>query len=208
MKIIARFLLLCASLSACASMRASGEFQAGREAFLAGNSKVAAAYFQSVARNEPNYVYGTALQQNIWNYLGRAHYAVGSFADAQTALQKSLLVDQRTPHLAQLYLGLSMARSGDRQQGLNRIESGLKGLHQWLEYVTEAHRFSFGQFWDPRREIRSSIEANLAMLSGREIDWERLLAEGERLGMRMEEEADRARWDERADLDRDGDDRP
>jgi len=46
------------------------------------------------------------------------------------------------------------------------------------------------------------------MLSGREIDWERLLADGERLGMRMEEEADRARWDERADLDRDGDDRP
>jgi tetratricopeptide (TPR) repeat protein len=187
-------------------MRASGEFQAGREALLAGNSKVAAAYFQSVARDDPNYVYGTALQQNIWSYLGRAQYAAGSFSDARTALQKSLLVNQRNPHVAQLYLGLTMARSGDRQQSLGPIESGLKGIHEWLEYITEAHRFSFGQFWDPRREIRSSIEANLAMLSGKEIDWERLLTDGERLGMRMEEEADRARQDERADLDRDGDD--
>ena len=54
--------LLCGSvfLSACTSMRVGSEFQAGRQALLRGNSEAALVYFQSVAQNDPNYVYGTA----------------------------------------------------------------------------------------------------------------------------------------------------
>jgi hypothetical protein len=61
----------------------------------------------------------------------------------------------------------------------------------------------FGQFWDSRREIRSAIESDLAMISTKEFDWNRLIVNGERLGMRMEEESDLARCDERFDLNTD-----
>jgi tetratricopeptide (TPR) repeat protein len=187
-------------------MRVGSEFQAGRQALLRGDNEAAVSYFQSVAAKDPRYVYGTALEQNVWSYLGKAEHAAGRFSEARTALQKSLLMEQNNSDIARLYLGLAMARSGERERGLSEIARGMKGIHEWLDYITEAHRFSFGQFWDPRREIRSAIEADLAMLSGKELDWQRLIANGERLGMRMEEEADRARRDERADIDRDGED--
>jgi hypothetical protein len=72
----------------------------------------------------------------------------------------------------------------------------MKGIHGFLEYVTEAFRFTFGQFWDPTRKIRTAIEADLAMISQREFDWDRLIADGEWLGKEIEEESDRARSDE------------
>lgn len=197
--------LFCGSvfLSACASLRVGSEFQAGRQAFLRGNSETALVYFQSVARNDPNYVYGTALRQNVWSYVGRAEYAAGRFSEARSALQKSLLVEQDNRHITRLYLGLTMAHSGDRQQGLREIETAMKGIHEWLEYINEAHRFSFGQFWDPRREIRSAIEADLAMISGKEVDWHRLIADGEWVARKVEDESDLARQDERREQDRD-----
>ena len=198
-------LLFCGSLlwSACTSMRVGGEFQAGRQAFLRGNNEVALAHFRSAAQIDPNYIYGTALQQNVWSYLGRAEYAAGRFSEARTALQKSLLLEQGNQDVARLYLGLAMTRNGDRERGLREIESGMKGIHEWLEYITEAHRFSFGQFWDPRREIRSAIESELAMLSSKDIDWQKLIANAEWLGKRVEEESDLARQDERRAHDRD-----
>jgi len=187
----------------CTGFHIGTDIQAGRQAFLVGNNEAAVAYFQSAAQKDPTYIYGTALRQNIWSHVGRAQYAVGRFSEARTALQKSLLLEQNNRDIARLYLGLAMARSGDRQQGLGEIESGMKGIHEWLEYITEAHRFSFGQFWDPRREIRSAIQGDLAMLSGKDIDWQKLIADGEWVGKRMEEEGDLARRDERSDLDRD-----
>jgi len=197
--------LLCGSVlwSACTSMRVGGEFQAGRQALLRGNNEVAVAYFRSAAQIDPNYIYGTALRQNVWSYLGRAEYAAGRFSEARTALQKSLLLEQGNQDVARLYLGLAMTRNGDRERGLREIESGMKGIHEWLEYITEAHRFSFGQFWDPRREIRSAIESELAMLSSKDIDWQKLIANAEWLGKRVEEESDLARQDERRAHDRD-----
>lgn len=190
-------------LSGCTGFQVGMDVQAGRQAFLSGNHETALAYFRSAAQKDPNYIFGTALRQNIWSYVGRAEYAAGRFSEARTALQKSLLLEQNNRDITRLYLGLTMARSGDRQQGVGEIESGMKGIHEWLEYITEAHRFSFGQFWDPRREIRTAIESDLAMLSGKDIDWQRLIADGERLGRIMEEEGDLARRDERSDLDRD-----
>ena len=99
--------------------------------------------------------------------------------------------------MARLYLGLTLARSGNRQQGLKEIESGMRGIHDWLEYITQARRFSYGLYWDPRREIRSSIEGDLAVLSGKGINVQKLIADGEWLGKRVEEEIDLAPRDER-----------
>ena len=72
--------------------------------------------------------------------------------------------------MANLYLGLSLARSGDRQKGLKEIESGMRGLHEWLNYVNQYAAFSYGQYWDPLEEIRSEIRNSLAMIVGKDID--------------------------------------
>ena len=56
-------------------------------------------------------MYGTALRQNVWSYLGRAEYAAGRYADARRNLEKAF-----SPNLDNdisiLYLGLALARSG------------------------------------------------------------------------------------------------
>ena len=67
----------------------------------------------------------------------------------------------------------------------------------------EAHRFSFGQFWDPARAIRSAIQSDLAMISGRDLDWQRVVTDGEWVAMRMEAEGDKARNDEQRERQRD-----
>ena len=201
-------LLSLVSLSACASARVGSDVQSGRYAMLTGNNERALAYFQSAAQQDPNYVYGTALQHGIWGYVGRTEYATGRLPQARQSLEKALSV-KKDDDTARLYLGLTLARSGDRQRGLSEIESGMKGIHDWLEWVTQAHRFSFGQFWDPGRQIRKAIQTDLAMISGRDLDWDRLIADGEWLGKQIEEEGDKARRDERHERDRQSDnDRP
>jgi hypothetical protein len=101
--------------------------------------------------------------------------------------------------MARLYLGLTLARGGDQQTGLLEIQNGMKGLYDQIEYVTQVHRFSFGRFWDARREIRSEIQSDLAMISGKEVEWQKLLASGETVGKKIEAEIDLAREDEAAE---------
>lgn len=204
MKTSILFLSLLAFLTGCASLRAGGEVAAGRRALLAGNNETALAYFQSAAQIDPNYRYGTAYQQSILSYIGRTEYAVGRLPQARQTLEKALNAN-RDEDLTRLYLGLTLARSGDRQQGLKEIEGGMKGIHAWLDYINEAHRFSFGQFWDPAHAIRSAIQGDLAMISGREFDWPKLIASSEWIGQMMEEEGDKARRDEARERARESD---
>ncbi len=98
-----------------------------------------------------------------------------------------------------------LARSGDRQRGVSEIENGMKGIYGFLEYITEAHRFSFGRFWDPARSIRSAIQSDLVMISRQEFDVERLVISAEAIGKQMEEEVDRARQDETREFSRQND---
>jgi tetratricopeptide (TPR) repeat protein len=188
--------------SGCAAFQAGSDVNSGRRAFLTGNNEAALSYFQSAAQQDPNYIYGFALPQGIWSYVGRAEYATGKFPQARQTLERVLSLN-KDADVARLYLGLTLARDGDRQQGLKEIEGGMKGLYQQIEYITQAHRWTYGRFWDPRREIRSAIQDNLAMLSGKDVDVQRLIADGEWLGMRVEEEIDWARRDEREELLRD-----
>jgi tetratricopeptide (TPR) repeat protein len=191
-------------ISACASLQVGSDVNYGRQAFLTGNNEAAVSYFQRAAKTNPDYVYGTALQQGIWSYVGRSEYAAGRLPQARQSLERALSAN-RQEDIARLYLGLTIARAGDRQSGVKEIEGGLRGINEWLEYVNEAHKFSFGQYWDPRREIRSTIQTDLAMISGRDLDWEKLVADAEWLGKRMEEESDRARRQESEDRSRDSD---
>ena len=185
-------------------MQTASEVNSGRQAFIIGRNDDANAYFRSAAQRDPNYIYGTALRQGIWSYVGRTEYATGRFPQAREALDRALSANKdENIAIARLYLGLTLARTGDRQKGLQEIEGGLKGMQSFLEYITETFRYSFGRFWDPGYEIRSAIKVDLAMISSRELDWQRLITESEWLGKMMEEEGDRARKQEAEENSRD-----
>jgi tetratricopeptide (TPR) repeat protein len=187
-------LLMVVFLSGCDSFKIGGQFQSGRQAFLAKNYEEALTYFQQVAQSNPNYMFESVLyHQGVWNYIGRAQYHMGKFDDARWSLERALSVYQ-DDHLARLYLGLARARNGDNANGARDIQGGMKGLYDWLEYYESSRPFE--AYWDPRREMRSAIEKDLAVISGNRIDWQRLMANAEWLGERMEAEIDHVRWQE------------
>jgi tetratricopeptide (TPR) repeat protein len=184
-------LLMVFFLSGCDSFKIGGQFQSGRQAFLAKNYEEALTSFQQVAQSKPDYMFESVFyRQGVWNYIGRAQYHMGKFDDARWSLERALSVYQ-DDHLARLYLGLARARSGDSANGARDIQGGMKGLYDWLEYYES--RRPFEAFWDPRREMRSAIEKDLAMTSGGRMDEQRLLANAEWLGERMEDEIDQVR---------------
>ena len=92
------------------------------------------------------------------------------------------LASNQPEDIARLYLGLTLAREGDRQRGLKEIEGGMRGINSFLDYISQTQRFSIGQFWDPDRDIRSAIQSDLAMISGKDLDWQKLIADTEWLG--------------------------
>jgi len=184
-------------LAGCTSLQTGGELQYGRQALLKGSNETALGYFYSAAQRDPNYVYatGSSPKQGVWSYVGRSEYLTGRLPQARETLERAL-VTNRQEDIARLYLGLTLAREGDRQRGLEEIESGMRGINSFLDYINQAQRFSIGQYWDPGRAIRSTIQSDLAMISGKDLDWQRLIEDTEWLGIRMEQESDLARRQE------------
>lgn len=181
-------------LNGCAAIRTAGQVQSGRQALLVNNPKQALVYFQQAAQSDPSYTMKSGpFEEGVWTYVGRAQYDAGSLLEARESLERALSL-YKDDYLARLYLGLTRARTGDQSEGLRGIESGMKGLHDWLEHIT--YYTQSGLFWDPGREIRSEIEKGLAVISGKDIDWQRLIASAEWLGRKIEEEIDLARRDE------------
>jgi tetratricopeptide (TPR) repeat protein len=195
-KTLAGLLLMAALiLAGCDAFKIAGQFQSGRQAFVANKYAEALAYFQKVAAANPDYMFHSVLyRQGVWGYLGRAQYHLGNFPAARRSLEKALAV-YRDEYLARIYLGMTFARTGDRAAGVREMENGMKGLHGWLE-DNEAS-FPHTSLWDPQREIRSALETELAMIEREENDWQRLWLSGEWLGPRMEDEIDRVRRQER-----------
>jgi hypothetical protein len=83
----------------------------------------------------------------------------------------------------------------------------MRGITSFLDYINQAQRFSIGQYWDPGKDIRKAIQNNLAMISGKDLDWQTLIADTEWVGILMEIESDRARRQEAQDRSRDSDGR-
>jgi hypothetical protein len=194
----------------CATIQSAGNLQYGRQALLGGNNEAALGYFYSAAQLDPNYVYatGSSPKQSVWSYVGRSEYLTGRFPQAQQTLERVISGERviagiRQEDIARLYLGLTLAREGDRQRGLNEIESGMRGINNFLDYINQAQRFNIGQFWDVDRDIRRAIQSDLAMISGKDVDWQRLTADTEWLGVRMEQESDLARRQEAFENNRD-----
>jgi tetratricopeptide (TPR) repeat protein len=181
-------------LSGCASFQVAGQVQSGRRALLINNPEQALAYFQQAAESNPNYIFESGLfREGIWTYVGRAQYATGKLEEARRSFERALSF-YKDDYLARMYLGLTLARSGDRLNGLKEIESGMKGLYDWLEYINSSRPFT--AYWDPRREIRSELEKDLAMISGKDIDWPKLIESAEWIGKKMEDEIDKVKRDE------------
>jgi tetratricopeptide (TPR) repeat protein len=182
-------------LTACAGFQVAGQFQAGRQALLINQPENALPYFLAAADRDPDYVYQSVyFREGIWTYVGRAQYATGKLNEARQSLERALAKDQ-DDNMARLYLGLTLARSGDAARGVKEIESGMTGLHDWLEYIERTRPFE--AYWDPTREIRGAIEKDLDKISSKDIDPQQLIADAEWVGQRMESEIDRARRDER-----------
>jgi tetratricopeptide (TPR) repeat protein len=190
-------------LAGCTSLQSGGEVQSGRQALLEGKNEAALGYFYSAAQKDPNYVYatGSSPKQGVWSYVGRSEYLTGRLPQARKNLERALASNQQED-IARLYLGLTLAREGDRQRGLKEIEGGMRGINGFLDYISQAQRYSIGQYWDPDRDIRSAIQSDLAMISGKDLDWQKLTADTEWLGIRMEEESDLARRQEAQDRTR------
>ena len=172
---------------------------------LEGKNETALGYFYGAAQRDPNYVYatGSSPRQGVWSYVGRSEYLTGRLPQARQTLERALAAN-REEDIARIYLGLTLAREGDRQRGLKEIEGGMRGINNWLDYISQAQRFTIGQFWDPDRDIRAAIQNDLAMISGKDLDWQKLIANTEWLGIRMEEESDLARRQQAYDQSRDG----
>ena len=195
--------LMALLLTGCAAFAVGGQFQSGRRALLVNDPETALAYFRSVADQDPNYVYHSVhFREGIWTYVGRTQYETKRYAEARQSLERALAQD-RDDNLARLYLGLTLARSGESSRGIKEIEAAMKGIYDWLEYMNRTRPFE--AYWDPLRKIRNQIEKDLATVSSKDFDSEPLLANAEWLGKTMEEEIDKVRQDERRQFDRDFD---
>ena len=186
------WLFVTVSLSACASFQSAGDVAQGRQALFKGNNQAALGYFQAAAQADPNYIYGTELQEGTLSFLGRAQYLNGDYARARSTLEKAL-ARHKDDNVARLYLGLTLARQGETQNGLRDIDAGMEGIYDFLNYIADSFRFTYGQYWDPGRDIRSAIERDRAIIASGKIDWPALIAEGEWIAMKTEREPDLAR---------------
>ncbi len=188
-------------LSGCAGFQIGGEAQRGRTALLGGNPHAALGHFRRAAELEPDYLFNYyPLEQGVQTYLGRAYYATGNLPAARQALERARS-RYKQDHMAKLYLGLVLARDGDRQRGLRELQAGLQGLIAWLDFMQQIPHEAI--FWDPGGDLRSEAQRSLAMIAGRDINWKELIASAEWLGQQFDEEVDRARYDERRDRDTD-----
>lgn len=103
-------LALLLIIAGCTALESGGDFAAGRQALLRGEDATALAYFQEIAKRDPNYVAPfTSFRQSIWTYLGRTQYQSGKLVEAKSSLDRAL---SQIPgdSLAKLYLGLTNVR--------------------------------------------------------------------------------------------------
>jgi len=193
------------TLSGCVAMQVLGEVEHGRRELMFGDPNRALGHFQRAAEIDPNYRYNVSiLSQGVWTYVGRAYYVAGKLPQARQALERAR-GRYGDDELAKLYLGLTLARDGDRARGLKEIAGGLGGLAAWFDHLDRYHPEA--RFWDPGRKTRAELRRTLKWIEGKEFNWPELIAFGEQLGKKMEEEIDLALRQRRFEEDRDGDDR-
>jgi tetratricopeptide (TPR) repeat protein len=194
------------TMGGCASFQAAGQVQSGRQALVMKDPESALAYLKPVADQRPDYIYTSMnFSESLWAYVGRAQYALGRYDDARHSFEQALSV-YPDGAMAQMYLGLTLLRTGDRTRGLKQTEMGLKSLYKWIDFLNSSRPYF--AFWDPNAEIRKEIDKVLAMIPDERTEPKEIFESVEWIGQRMEEEIDKVRADERRqfqrELDRDG----
>ena len=183
------FLFLC---SACANVQLAGDVQSGRMYLLQEEPNRALANFRAAAAQDPNFrVNWSLLHEGVWTYVGRCYYTLGNLPAARKALEQAVSLHP-DDYMAKLYLGLVLLSSNNTAQGLKETDAGLKGLYDWLDYVTLNVRPD-GQFWDPGGFIRKQISQARALIQGENTNVPQLISAGQAIGNRMEREMDFAR---------------
>jgi tetratricopeptide (TPR) repeat protein len=182
------FIIFCG----CATIQVANEVQLGRHALETGQPQIAVRYLRNAAELDPSYKTTYSISESVWTYLGRAYYEAGNFPEARMALEKALSAD-KDDSLARLYLGLTLLRSGDQQEGRVETDDGLRGINNRLNLL--AFSPSNGIYWDPTRQIRSDIQRALST-NGEQSEFITL---AERVGSSLDEEIDNARRDEAQD---------
>lgn len=173
----------------CAGLRAGQEVQAGRTALQTGRPGDAVAHLTRAAELDPTYRIHWRLREGVLTYLGRAYYETGKYDEARRSLEKAL-AREKDDHLARLYLGLTALRSGERDRGRQDAESGLRGIHAWLDDVSSDELS--GIYWDPGRQIRTEIQTTLSP----KLPDPEFIASAQRIGSQLDGEIDKARRDE------------
>ena len=172
----------------------------GRQSLIMGDYQTALTYFERAAQTDPNYIYGTELREGVFSFLGRTQYLIGDLAHARPTLERSLSL-HKSDNLARLYLGLTLARQNDRTRGLQRIQSGLNGINNFINYITTAFASEFGQFWDPGQDIRKAVTSNLQTIARGNFDWSALISNSEDVAMKFEREPDFAQQQEEQNME-------
>jgi len=185
-------------LSACASVRGPGDLNAGRHALIAGNYQAAVSDFEAAERLDPTYIYGGELREGVLSYLGQAQYLTGNYVQARQTLQKALS-QHKSDSVGRLYLGLTLHRLGEQNAALQNIKAGLDGINNFLNSINSSFALDYGQGWDPGGIIRSRMDTARAMISSGNIDWPRLISDGEWLAIAIEVEdnsflQEQSRW--------------
>ena len=193
------FMLFLSFTAACANYHVAGQVAKGRGALLQEDPKVALAHFKSAAETDPDfYLNWSLLQEGVWTYLGRAHYAIGNFGEARAALEKATS-RYSWDNLAKLYLGLVLLRENDRSRGLKEVDTGLLGLYNFINFVN-INEQPDGTFWDPGGYIKQQIDATRTLIQAKDISLVEVIAAGEYIGWRMEKEMDFARQQQMRDF--------
>lgn len=173
-------------ISGCSGLEVGRDVQAGHMALQSGHPEDAVTYLSRAAESDPNYKLPNKAQESILTYLGRAYYETGDNAKARAVLERALINDKNDA-LAHLYLGLTLYRSNDRDRGRKEIDTGLNGIHAWLDDVSSDS--VYGIYWDPNKTIRLTIERTLA---GKPEAGE-FIASAQRIGRQFDSEIERAR---------------
>jgi len=171
--------------SACASVRGPGDLNAGRHALINGNYQAAVSDFEAAEQLSPNYIYGGELREGVLSYLGQAQYLTGNYAQARQTLLKALS-QHKSDSVGRLYLGLTQYRLGEQKAALQNIKAGIDGINNFLKSVSSSFALDYGQGWDPGGMIQNRIDTDLAMISSGNIDWPKLVSDGEWLAIMIE----------------------
>ena len=99
-------------------------------------------------------------------------------------------------------IGAARAKPGGQDLKLAKgaLAAGFEGLLATLNYTV--NQTNEGRYWDPNGEIRKQLQTGLQLLSQPQPQWDQIVATGEWVGKRLEEEIDLARRNEADDARR------